>query len=169
MIQQGEKHMARILPVAVAFWCILASGSLAHAGPMEDLEGTFPTYEECMEVFGSYDFDYRMANKDCRQIVRNLKKYCLNNPWERGCGGTGAPPTFSNPSQNRSSVDDRRQQQRERAEFYRLQRRDRLREEERQRQEDRVACRKNWIARGGTPGVCPGINALTNKRHPCHC
>ena len=71
-------------------------GSLAKASPFEalKLKGTIPLYEECLKVFSRHDWA-RAADRDCRQIERNLQEYCLNRDSRWPGGGTtpGLSPT----------------------------------------------------------------------------
>jgi len=123
--------------------------------------GQVITFEECMSVYDERDmykrgFTRSDARSSCTTFVNNIRAYCLKSRDEQ-CAEKG----FLRPDQTAGAL----QQQQFEAQQKQQEAMERRQEQEQQR---RKALRDQWIRQGGTPGVCPGPQALLNKNHPCH-
>lgn len=123
--------------------------------------GQVITFDECMSVYdernmyGKRGFTRSDARSSCTTFANNVRAYCLKSRDEQ-CAEKG----FLRPDQTAGAL----QQQQFEAQQRQQDAMERRQEQEQQR---RKAMREQWIKQGGTPGVCPGLQALLDKNHPC--
>lgn len=123
--------------------------------------GRYFTFDECMSVYndralyGKREFPRADARSECTKAVNQLRTNCLRFR-EEECVDKGylrADQTAGALQQQQLESQQRQQEVAERRQ-----------EQEQQR---RKAMREQWIRQGGTPGACPGLQALLDKNHPC--
>jgi hypothetical protein len=139
--------------------------------PSEEMRvrfGNVVTFEECMTVYRERNatelgLSSEVIRNACLGIVSNTRSYC-----ERTGDNRCAEKGVIHYDQSMAARDDRARESAERQRQVRAEQAD----NERQRQEDerlrRQALLDQWLRSGGKRKVCPNVETLLNKNHPCH-
>lgn len=148
-------------------WRDMADGP-TPAAEMQSRFGSVVTFEECMMVYrernvAEWGLTPEAIRNACLSIVASTRSYCESSGDSR-CVEKGV----IHYDQSATAREDRSREVAERQRQVRAEQAD----NERQRQEDerlrRQALLDQWLRSGGKRKVCPNVETLLNKNHPCH-